>query len=131
MLLDNLLACRAAEDELVEVAEERDKLSPQLQELAWQKRNLERQNEELKDTVRCAADVSQTQIAKRNQTQIAKGILNSSQEFGATGIWGRHLDLHIPHMEHKHLYLQLVRKALCQILRPASFVAGVLRNLIS
>jgi hypothetical protein len=39
--------CRAAEEELMEVAEERDKMGPQIQELAWQNRNLERQVEEL------------------------------------------------------------------------------------
>ena len=48
---------RAAEDELMEVATERDKMVPQLQELAWQNRNLERQHQELRESAEAAEQV--------------------------------------------------------------------------
>ena len=51
---------RAAEDELVEVAEERDKLAPQTQQLAWQNRSLERRIEELNDQFQHSSQVCQS-----------------------------------------------------------------------
>lgn len=48
---------RAAEDELVEVAEERDKLAPQLQQLAWQNRSMERRIEELQEKLQQLSQV--------------------------------------------------------------------------
>ena len=53
-----MLLCRAAEDELVEVAEERDKLAPQIQELAWQNRSMERRTEELNEKLQQSGQVS-------------------------------------------------------------------------
>ncbi len=48
---------RAAEEELMEVAGERDKMAPQLQELAWQNRNLERQVDQLSKDSQQASQV--------------------------------------------------------------------------
>ena len=42
----------------MEVATERDKMVPQLQELAWQNRNLERQHKELRESAEAAEQVS-------------------------------------------------------------------------
>ena len=41
----------------MEVAEEKDKMVPQLQELAWQNRNLERQLQELRSLATAAEEV--------------------------------------------------------------------------
>lgn len=49
--------CRAAEEELVEVGSQRDKLQPQVQELAWQNRALERRLNEANEAAEAANQV--------------------------------------------------------------------------
>ncbi len=41
---------RAAEDELMAVADEKDKLAPQLEEARWRNRQLEKDVQQLQDT---------------------------------------------------------------------------------
>ena len=45
-----VLLSRAAEDELMTVADEKDKLAPQLEEARWRNRQLEKDVQQLQDT---------------------------------------------------------------------------------
>ena len=49
---------RAAEDELMAVADEKDKLAPQLEEARWRNRQLEKDVQQLQDTSSATDQVS-------------------------------------------------------------------------
>lgn len=56
------LCCRAAEDELMTVADEKDKLAPQLEESRWRSRQLEKDVQRLQESSSAADQVSTSAI---------------------------------------------------------------------
>ena len=55
-----LSICRAAEDELMAVADEKDKLAPQLEEARWHNRQLEKDVEQMQEKGNVAEQVTAT-----------------------------------------------------------------------